>query len=550
MRTRSLSTPALALATALAGCRPTVHADLLLSNVDVIDVRAGQLIRGRDVLVDGNHISHIFPHDSERVIAPAILDGHERYVMPGLWDMHAHIRTYEPSDVLPMFIANGVTGIRDLGLTSFPAIQQWQRDINEGSLVGPRIISSGVIIEGRRPVFPSSISIGSSKEIAPKLDSLVARGIAIIKIFDDVPGPVFKDIVAYARQKGLPSAGHIPDEWDQIQAANSGLRSIEHFWGLEKTLSYKDRRLDARELDRLAEVLRSDSTFECPTLINGSYTLVLESLPQHPELEQKLFMTDSALTYSPAYFRAWWDRIRKTQSATLTAQDYSDMRTRGPFAQAAARELSARGVRFLAGTDTPNPYLPAGESLHEELVQLAHAGIGPAEVLRTATLYPAEFFGRTADLGLVAVGHLADLLVLDRNPLTNIANTTSIHAVIANGRLFSTQDIAGLKRAQLQHVSQHVATDLDQVIYMEVRRNGIAGARRKFSNPLRDSTIVAKPQHLVRLSGLLAQAGERDQARQALEWNLELFPGDTATLARLAALSSAGPAPSLHATSH
>jgi adenine deaminase len=197
-------------------------------------------------------------------------------------------------------------------------------------------------------------------------------------------------------------------------------------------------------------------------------------------------------------------------------------------------------VRFLAGTDTPNPYLPTGASLHAELVRLAQAGISPAEVLRTATLYPAEFFRRTADFGLVAVGHLADLIVLNRNPLTNIANTTDLYAVIANGRLFATQDIAALKRAQLQHVSQYAATDLDQAIYMEVRRSGIAGARRKFLDPLRDSTIVAKSEHLIRLSALLAQTGEMDQARQALEWNLELFPQDTTTRAKLASLASAG----------
>ena len=537
-RRRRLAALSLAMEVVLASCRHTVHADILLSNVNVIDVTAGQVVRGQDVLVEGSHITHVFPHDSEAVEARIVVDGHERYVMPGLWDMHAHIRTYEPADVLPMFVVNGVTGIRDLGLTSFSAIQQWQRQITEGSLVGPRIISSGVIIEGTKPTFPSSISVGSSKDIAPNLDTLVDRGIALIKIFDDVPGPIFADIVTYARKKGLPTAGHIPGEWDQIRAANSGLGSIEHFWGLEKTLSYKDGRLDPRELDHLAEVLRSHHTFECPTLVNDWHFFAVESLPKYPELEAKLFRTNSALAYSPAYYRVWWDRLRKTATAPLKPQDYRDIRTRFAFAQAAARELSARGVKFLAGTDTPNPYLPAGTSLHKELAALAQAGLSPAEVIRTATLYPAEYFGRLSDLGLVAVGHLADLVVLDRNPLTDIANTTSIYAVIANGRIFLTQDIGALKHAQLRRLGRYATTDLDQAIYMEVRRYGIGGARRKFPDPLRDSTIVAKPEHLLRLSALLMRAGETDQARQALEWNSQLFPDDTATRAKLASFAA------------
>jgi hypothetical protein len=272
--------------------------------------------------------------------------------------------------------------------------------------------------------------------------------------------------------------------------------------------------------------------------VNDWHFFAVESLPKYPELEAKLFRTNSALAYSPAYYRVWWDRLRKAATAPLKPEDYRNIGTRFAFALLAVRELSARGVKFLAGTDTPNPYLPAGTSLHKELAALAQAGLSPAEVIRTATLYPAEYFGRLSDLGLVAVGHLADLVVLDRNPLTDIANTTSIYAVIANGRIFLTQDIGALKHAQLQRLGRYATTDLDQAIYMEVRRYGIGGARRKFPDPLRDSTIVAKPEHLMRLSALLMQAGETDQARQALEWNSQLFPDDTATRAKLASFAA------------
>src|SRR3954468_11049982 len=147
MLRRNAGTAALAAMIVLVGCRPTTRADVMLSNVNVIDVEAGQIVRGRDVLIERNTIRHIFPHGTQSVDAAKVVDGSDRYVIPGLWDMHAHIRSYNAADVLPMFIVHGVTGIRDLGLTNFSSIQHWKRDIHDGALVGPRIISSGVIIE-------------------------------------------------------------------------------------------------------------------------------------------------------------------------------------------------------------------------------------------------------------------------------------------------------------------------------------------------------------------------------------------------------------------
>jgi imidazolonepropionase-like amidohydrolase len=534
MRTSCVA-PALA-AFVLVGCRPSLRSDILISDVNLIDVTAGRVIARQDVLVQGTMITHILSHGSEPVHAAIVVDGHDRYLIPGLWDMHAHIRTYDAADVLPMFIVYGITGIRDLGLTKFGSIQQWRREIDNRTLVGPRIISSGVIIEGAEPRFPSSLSISSSKEIAPKLDPVVAQGVDLIKLFQNVPGPVFSEIVAYARNKGLPTAGHIPDEWNQIQAAETGLGSIEHFWGLEKTLSYREGRLDQGEVDRLADVLKANNTFECPTLINGEFLLFTEGMAQHPELELRRFRTNPMLAYSPAYFRAWWEGLRSAQTAALKSHDYKEMRAQAAFGRAAVRQLSDRGVKFLAGTDTPNPYLPTGASLQDELVRFADAGMEPAEVLRTATLHPAEFFGRTTDLGIIAAGHLADLVVLERNPLEKIKNTTSVYAVIANGRFFSPQDLVELKRTQLDRLSAYRTTDLDQVVYMEVRRAGISGARVKFPDPLHNHAIIAKPEHLVRLSATLMRAGETDEARKALKWNLELFPGNAVTRIQLDSL--------------
>jgi len=524
---------------ALAACGPVMHADVLLSNVSVIDVRAGQVFPGRDVVIHDSVITAVVPHGSSRISAKALVDGRGRYVMPGLWDMHAHIRSYDPGDILPMFIRYGVTGLRDLGLTRFATIQQWRGEIARGTLVGPRIISSGVIIEGGAPVFTSSLSITNSAEIAPKLDTLVRQGIGVVKLFHNLPGPVFADVIAYARAKDLPTAGHVPEDWDQIQAAESGLGSIEHFRGLRKTLSFKDGRLDLTEVNRLAEALIASHTFECPTLVNDTYYLNLARLAEHPELGAEPFGTRAGLALTPAYFLAWWERNRTADFAEMKPEDHLASRSLAALDLGAVQPLAARGVKFLAGTDTPNPYLFTGSSLHDELALFVQAGMTPAEALRTATLYPAEYFGRV-DEGMVAEGHLADLVVLDRNPLERIDYTRAIHAVVANGRLFSYQDLAAIERDQRQRVARHTPRDFDQVVYMEVRRSGVAGARKRFPDPLHDSAMVARAEHLLHLSASLLRAGEAEEARRLLEWNHELFPGDKATRVRLDSLTVAG----------
>lgn len=507
----------------LAGaCSPSADADILIENVDVVDLRAGAVMEDRDVLVRDGRITAVEPHGSERVRATTVIAADGAYLIPGLWEMHAHIRSYEGRDILPMFVAYGVTGIRDLGLTRFRLIREWQDDIERGALPGPRILSSGVIVEGETPRFRSSLSVTAVDRIAPALDSLVAQGIEIVKLFESVPGPVYREAVAYARAHGLQTAGHIPTAWDQAEAAASGVGSIEHFWGIGNSLDLDAFPADSAALDRLAAALVAAGTFECPTLVNNGQT------------GRTLFRTDAALAHTPAYHRAWWQRIGQNR-ATTTADSLA-AQARISRSLAIAGELARRGVKFLAGTDTPNPWLPAGLSLHAELAAFVEAGFTPAEALRTATVHPAEYFGRQEEWGLVEPGYVADLVLLQRNPLEDIANTRTVAGVIAAGRYLSRDALQELKDTQEDRLAMASPGDLDQAIYMEVRRGGVEAARRLYPDPRADSTLNVDPSHLRRFSRVLSDAGVMDEARSVLEWNLELFPGDAETRAMLDAL--------------
>ena len=501
----------------------------MLEDVNVVDVRAGEVVSSLDVLVDEGVVVAVIPHGDERVRAETVVALDGGYVVPGLWDMHAHLRTYEGQDVLPMFLAHGITGIRDLGLTDFRLVRRWERESARGALWGPRIVSSGVIVEGATPRFASSLSVTAVDQITPALDSLVEQGVEIIKLFQNLQGPVYEALVTYAVDRGLQSAGHIPTEWDQVRGAEAGLGSIEHFWGMSNTVSVSDGSPSSEDLDRLASALLAAGTFQSPTLVNNPLTA------------EALFGDDESLAYTPAYHRAWWSRLSEGLVAGMTPADSQALRAAASLDRVIAGELARRGVKFLAGTDTPNPYLPAGLSLHAELRAFVESGMTPAEALRTATVYPAEYFRREGQWGAVDEGYEADLVLLAASPLEDIANTQRVVGVVTRGRYLSLEAIEDLKRAHRIRLATRSAEDLDQAIYMEVRRNGVEGAKRLYPDPLREGDLVAQPPHLLRLGQLLVESGLPDQARQALEWNLELFPGDAATVVALEALPDSRP---------
>ncbi|MCC5866462.1 MAG: amidohydrolase family protein [Wenzhouxiangella sp.] len=495
-----------------------------------MDVRHGALLPGQDVLISDGQISAVVPHRSQRVQAATVVALEGVYLIPGLWDMHAHIRSYEGRDILPMFVAQGVTGIRDLGLTDFGLIRRWQDEIERGALPGPRIVSSGVIVEGEVPRFPSSVSVTAVEQIAPTLDPLVADGIEIIKLFENVPEPVFRELVSYARERGLQTAAHIPSSWDQVEAAATGLGSIEHYFGVWNSPDVEQLTSDPAALDRLASALVAADTFQCPTLVNNPLT------------SEALFGSEAYLAHTPAYHRAWWERLRQNRAATMTPERRQAFETWASRSRVITGELARRGVKFLAGTDTPNPYLPAGLSLHAELEAFVDSGMTPAEALRTATTNPAEYFDRADDWGRVAPGYAADLVLLYRNPLDDIANTRTIAGVIARGRYLSPEALQELKDAHAHRLAMASPRDLDQAVYMQVQQSGTDAARQRYPDPLNDNSLEVEPSHLVRFSQVLMDAGLMDEARNILEWNAELFPDDEATRSQLDALpvNSAG----------
>lgn len=431
-----------------------VSPELHIEDITVIDVKGGPPQPHRCVIVQSDRISDVADEEKcERQHGQATrVDGKGKFLIPGLWDMHVHMvfgdwfpRGKEVT--LPLFIANGITGVRDMG-GELDALQQWRKEISAGRLTGPRIVTSGPMLDGPQPRFPSSIAIKTPEDGRRAVEDLTKRGADFIKLQSLIPRDAVFAIADEARKQRITFVGHVPDSVRASEMSNAGQKSFEHLIGIfEGSSPLEDEFIkgakneskflatyDPKRAAALFALLAKNHTWQCPTLVwerGGNL------------IDQTDFARDTRAKYVPAYWKdVTWKRFTEE---IMHDFNVDDLATRRAFV---AKELEVvngmhhAGVPFLAGTDTPpGVYIFPGFSLHEELQRFVAAGFTPLEALQTATLNPAKFFGRKNDLGAIETGKLADLLLLDANPLDDISNTQKIAAVIVNGRYLSRADL-------------------------------------------------------------------------------------------------------------
>jgi imidazolonepropionase-like amidohydrolase len=452
----------LLLASADAQHRPSLPPTgslLILDNVTVVEVRTGKLRPGQTLTIDGNHIVAIGESKSAKTSRNATrINCSGLFVIPGLWDMHVHLDFGDwfpgAKDLsLPMFIANGVTGVRDMG-SELDVVQHWRNEIEAGRLTGPRIYSSGPMLDGPTPRFPSSIAISTPEDGRHAVADLKQRGADFIKLQSLIPRDAVLAIADEAKKQEIPFEGHVPDSVRASEMSAAGMKSFEHLIGIFEGSSpveddfMKGGKTEARFLssydparaDALAALLAKNQTWQCPTLVweRGGNLMDATDLSK-----------DSRAKYAPASWKnGAWKRFR---DEIVQGYGSDNLEIRKQFLQHElniVELLHEKGVPFLAGTDTPpGVYVFPGFSLHEELQRFVAAKFTPLEALQTATLNPARFFGIEDRSGAVETGKLADLVLLDANPLDDIANTQKIAAVIVNGRYFSARELGKMLEA-------------------------------------------------------------------------------------------------------
>jgi hypothetical protein len=401
-----------------------------ITHTTVIDVRSGEARSDFTVLVAGDRITYVGPASSAPLLKGAkVVDGSGKFLIPGLWDMHIHGFLYVFSDFAgPLMIANGVTGARDMGYY-IDTTSRWKRDIAAGKEVGPRLVV-GVRVDGPVNEARFIAHVKTDDDGVRAVDTLMRRKDGsqradFITIESRIPRAAYFGITREANKIGAALAGVVPESVSVIAASDSGQRSLEHEDDLMRPCAPPSR-FSCRTV---IETLARNHTWVTPTLIK--YQPVargFDSASTHPEWGK----------YVPGLVKGGWIK----RASSLAKGD--TMRVRNYFSFERTREIKDAGVRLLAGTDTPQPFVYPGFSLHDELALLVKSGLSPLEALQTATINPAEFFGMQGALGAIEKGMIADLVLLDANPLTDIANTRRINAVVANGRLFDRSALNGL----------------------------------------------------------------------------------------------------------
>ncbi len=427
---------------------------LIIHDVTVIDATGAPAQPHRTVVVQDGKIADV------RSVADGIggkpsavqIDGRGKFLIPGLWDMHVHMVfgdwfPHGKEIALPLFIANGITGVREMG-GELDVLQQWRKEIAVGTLIGPRIVMAGPMLDGPEPRFPSSVAIKTPEDGRRAVDDLKRRGVDFIKLQSLIPREAVFAIADEAHKQGITFVGHVPDAMRASEASNAGQKSFEHLIGIfegsspledefikgPKTVGKFLSTYDPERAAKLFALLAKNQTWQCPTLVwerGGNL------------IEETDFAHDTRAKYVPASWKdVTWKRFTDQVEHEFNTDDLG---TRKRFV---AKELEVvkamhdAGIPFLAGTDTASGvYVFPGFSLHEELQRFVAAGFTPMEALQTATLNPAKFLGMDDRLGTIEKGKAADLVLLDANPLDDIRNTQKIAAVVANGRYFSRADL-------------------------------------------------------------------------------------------------------------
>jgi imidazolonepropionase-like amidohydrolase len=433
------------LASGPATAQPTPEARpnaLALTNVTVIDTTGGRPSQPATVVISGDRISEI--GEPGKVSIPSVaqtVDGTGKYLLPGLWDMHMHLSLV--SDLaFPLLIANGVTGVCDMG-GDLDQIDQWREQITKGTRLGPRIIRVGPIVDGpRKEEGKHRLTVSNAAEARQAVESLKKRSVDFIKVYHFLSRDSYFALADEAKKQGMAFAGHIPNGVSPREASDAGQRSLEHtavllqaLIALENKEGRTQKQLTAEAFDKLAgeegsalfQAMAKNASWHTPTLVVAQSFLLRAEMAAKPDDRRK---------YVAAIAKEHWEKNNPVPQ-NVSAEDMAERKMALGKMFEIVGAMRRAGVSILAGTDPPTRDVFPGFSLHDELGLLVKAGLTPLEAIQAATLNAVKCLGISGSHGTVEMGKVADLVLLDADPLAAIANTQKIAAVIVAGKFLS-----------------------------------------------------------------------------------------------------------------
>ena len=394
---------------------PLAAASIAIQDVTLIDVQSGTARPHMTVVIDQGRISRVGPASIPPPTGARIVAGKDKFLIPGLWDMHVHLYYKQ---YLPLFVAFGVTGVQDMG-SDFAKVSIWRAEIEKGTAIGPNIITSGPPVDGGPsddPKLPLLVA-RNADQARQMFDQLYKMDVDFIKVLSRLPREAYFALAEQARHWDLRMVGHIPTSVTAQEAVEARQKSLEHMFGVTKSV-----KSDADAI----------KFFERCTLTGTrvSPTLVLWLRMSH--MDDTRLMGDPQLALIPESIRKTWSDV-SDDPTSFKIQVWRIYRLVA-LAKGAKTEI-------LAGTDTGDPYVIPGAALHDELEQLVGAGLTPRDALEAATLAPARFFEVEKEMGAIEKGKLADMVLLDGNPLDDIKNVRKVQGVFTHGRYYGRKDL-------------------------------------------------------------------------------------------------------------
>jgi imidazolonepropionase-like amidohydrolase len=447
-----------------AAVKAQVKSATVFRNVTVIDMTGEQPKPNITVIVRGSRIAEIgvnlqIPKKAE------VVDASGKFLIPGLWDMHTHmfnnitrVGTSDKEINFPLFIANGVTSVRDMfsDAEDIKLARQWNAEINAGTTIGPRVFVSSTIVDGVPtfiPDLPQILGVKNAAEGRAAVRSLKASGAGFIKVYWTLSPEAYFAIADESKKQNITFAGHVPFSVSAFDASDAGQKSIEHLTGIEETCSSKEDELRKKEWTPAVqeEMIATYDEKKCLNLFkrfakNKTYQVPTAILHRGLALyDDEGFQDNPGFKYvSKETLKEWADSPQLSRGNNLKIR-----RQRFEWLLETIGKMHRANVPLLAGTDNNNPYVVPGFALHDELELFVQAGLTPMKALKTATVNAAEYLGMEKFRGTIEKGKFADLVLLDANPLIDISNIRKINAVVINGRL--------LKRKELDEMLNKIA---------------------------------------------------------------------------------------------
>lgn len=434
---------------------------IFIKNTNIIDVETGKVVSNKHIIIKDGIISQIANGTKIfKIKTDTIIDGKGKYLMPGLWDMHTHV--WNDASTFPLLIANGITGIRGM-FESMYSVNKWREDISKGRITGPLLFVAGPIVDGPKPIWTGSVAVSNEAEGRQAVDSLKYKlKVDFIKTYSLLSYNSYMAIADECKKQNIVFAGHVPNEVSVVEAANAGQKSQEHLYGMMEIASdssdywfayqkgtVKDslwkerstrkaflfRTYNESKLKAALKKIKKTNTYICPTLtVNRGVA----------NINDTALLNDRRMEYMGAFMKNNWDYRKDFRFKNRTDTDFAQAKREYGLKLKITKLVYDAGIPILAGTDFPNPHCYIGFGLHDELKLLVKAGLAPSSALQTATINPAKYFGIENTEGSVSVNKNANLVLLSKNPLLDIANTESIEMVFIKGKPFTKNQLQGL----------------------------------------------------------------------------------------------------------